>query len=479
MKFWILLSIFTFFSLDSKSEASPSLKAVGINAIQSDGIKERRGEFKPPISIYDLEEMNKVLFSEMSEQKSELKKVKYYLLNGEVRLAKMYLFKISRTQNKLRPVIFRYLGILSFVDGDFKKTYEYLSIPELQKIPHFSKICIVKTLTGIVLNKINQLQKDWTECKEQNSYQFQGNRDLWIETIVQLKIKPFVGTTKIPFKNLNIAAFDAEEAKLMLKLALYLNQEQLIIDQMNEFSFDQLQDEEFRELLGQALFRVGKFAKAYRFIEDLKTPNVENIKGNLYSLRNKYELAYAQHKLALDQKQNSQNALERLLPLAWLLGDWEGGSKYAENVITSPQTQINKYTIMAAFLMQKGEYNQSNQILGKISSDSKKGTEIEVSQIAGFNSMMLNKANLAKKHAYQSCYQFDLISCWLLFQLTQWDQFPSTIKREETLPHKREWENLVNEDRNQPLQEKNYINQLDIEELDDKLIQLMPSSEGN
>ena len=63
--------------------------------------------------------------------------------------------------------------------------------------------------------------------------------------------------------------------------------------------------------------------------------------------------------------------------------------------------------------------------------------------------------------------------------LTQWDQFPSTIKREETLPHKREWENLVNEDRNQPLQEKNYINQLDIEELDDKLIQLMPSSEGN
>jgi hypothetical protein len=393
-----------------------------------------------------------------------------------VRLARLYLSKIARTQGRLKPIIFRYLALLSFVDSDFEKTYEYLSIPELQRIPNFGKICILKTLSEIVLNKINQLDEDWNKCKEQNSYDFSGNSDIWIESIVQLKLKPFPGTTKVPFKKIKIAALNSEEAKLMLKLALYLNQEQLIIEQINEFTLDQLEDEGFRELIGQALFRAGKFAKAYRFIEDLKTPNVENIKGNLYTLRTKYELAYAQHKLALDQKQNSQNALERLLPLAWLLGDWEGGSKYAENVITSPNTLINKYTIMSAFLMQKGDYKKSDEVLNKISIDSKKGLQIEVTQIAGLNAMMQNKAETARKNALESCNQFDLINCWLLFQLTQWDQFPSTAKREDNVPNDKKWEKLVNDDLNEPLNERNYINQLDIEELDDKLIQLIPST---
>ncbi len=475
MKFWILLTIFSLFSQIEKSWPIDRV-GVGVSATQSEDLKSRRGELRPPVSIYDLEDLNKVLFSEMREQKNELKRVKYYLLNGEVRLAKLYLSKIARTQGKLRPVIFRYLALLSFVESDFEKTYEYLSIPELQRIPNYAKICILKTLSEIVLNKINQLDEDWKKCKEQNSYDFSGNSDIWIESIVQLKLRPIPGTTKIPFRKIKIAALDAEEAKLMLKLSLYLNQEQLVIEQINEFTLDQLQDEEFRELIGQALFRAGKFAKAYRFIEDLKTPNVENIKGNLYSLRSKYELAYAQHKLALEQKQNSQNAIERLLPLAWLLGDWEGGSKYAENVITSPHTLINKYTIMSAFLMQKGDYKKSDEVLSKISLDSKKGLEIELTQIAGFNAMMQNKADIARKNAYQSCYQFDLINCWLLFQLTQWDQFPSTAKREDQVPNNKKWEKLVNEDLNDPLTEKNYINQLDIEELDDKLIKLIPST---
>ena len=99
-----------------------------------------------------------------------------------------------------------------------------------------------------------------------------------------------------------------------------------------------------------------------------------------------------------------------------------------------------------------------------------------MTQIAGFNAMMQNKSDIARKNDYQSCYQFDLINCWLLFQLTQWDQFPSTAKREDQIPNNKKWEKLVNEDLNDPLTEKNYINQLDIEELDDKLIKLIPSN---
>lgn len=75
-----------------------------------------------------------------------------------------------------------------------------------------------------------------------------------------------------------------------------------------------------------------------------------------------------------------------------------------------------------------------------------------------------------------SCDQFDMINCWVLLQMEQWDSFALTIRREEKLPNKREWEKLSQEEFNQPLTETVYVNQLDIEELDDKLIKLVPNA---
>lgn len=453
------------------------------NPIRSDGgsisystpnLLRLRGTLKPPPSIYDLEELNLVLFSEMKGQSDDLKRVKYYLINGEIRLAKVYLAKLTYQETKLRPVIYRYLAILNFMTSDFEKTYQYLTLPELQNMPHYAKICTLKVLSEIVLNKTVDLEDDWARCQLENPGNFREKNLVWLETLVQLKLKPAVGSTKIPFKRLKLAALDNDELKVMLKLALYLNQEQLVMDQLPELTVDQLQDSEVRELAGQIFFRVGALAKSYRFVEDLKSPNSENIKGNLYLLRNKYELAYAQFKLALEQKINSQNAMERLLPLAWLLGDWEGGSKYAEMVIASPQTQINKMTLTAAFLMQKGDYDKADKVLHTIAERSRRGAEIDVTQLASFTALMQNKPDLVRKQANMSCEQYDLVNCWVLFQLGQWDAFPLTIRREEKISEKRDWEKLVKEDFNQPLKETVYVNQIDIEEMDDKLIQLIP-----
>ena len=446
----------------------------GTVSYATEGLLRLRGTLRPPTSIYDLEELNLVLFSDMKEQSDDLKKVKYYLINGEIRLAKVYLAKLTYQQTKLRPVIFRYLAILNFMTSDFQKTFDYLTLPELQNLPHFAKICTLKVLSEIVLNKTSLLEDDWARCQLENPGNFRDKNLIWLETLVQLKLKPKEGITKIPFKRFKIASLDTDETKVMLKLALYLNQEALVIDQLPEMTVDQLQDPEVRELAGQIFFRTGQLAKSYRFVEDLKSPNSENIKGNLYLLRNKYELAYAQFKLALEQKQNSQNAMERLLPLAWLLGDWEGGSKYSEMVIASPQTQINKLTLTAAFLMQKGDYDKADRVLLTISERSRRGAEIDVTQLASFTALMQNKPDVVRKQAGLSCEQYDLVNCWVLFQLGQWDAFPLTIRREEKLSEKRDWEKLVKEDFNQPIKETVYVNQIDIEEMDDKLIQLIP-----
>ena len=434
----------------------------------------RRGELVPPTSFYDLEEMNRVLFSDLRNQSEDLKKVKYYLLNGEIRHARATLAKLAYTQTKLRPVIFRYLGILSFIEGKFEKSFEYLALRELQNIPHFGKICFIKVLDEIVLNKKYELEKDWEKCKVENQKFIRESHLVWLETLVQLKINPKPGMTKVPFKALNIATLTADEAKIMLKLALYLNQESLVVEQLPLLTLDQLEEPEVRELAGQIFFRTGKLAQSYRFVEDLKSPNSENIKGNLYLLRNKYEVAYAQFKVALEQKQNSQNAMERLLPLAWLLGDWEGGVKYSEMVLASPQTQVNKLVLTAAFLMQKGDYDQTSKILESIAQRSRRGTVIDITQIASFTALMQNKPDVVKKQAALSCNQYDLVNCWVLFQISQWDGFPVMIRREDPLPEKKEWERLMASEETKPLKETVYVNQLDIEEMDDKLIQLIP-----
>lgn len=441
----------------------------------SEGLLSRRGEFVPPPVLLDPIELNRVLFSEMQEQNDSLKKVKYYLLNGETRMAQVYLFKLGNSQGKLKPIVHRYLGMLSFIEGKFQKAYEFLSLPALQSLPHYSKICTLKVLTQIVLNKTKTLEDEWTRCQLENSQHFKADNMIWMETLVQMKLRPRHGLTRIPFKGVKLAAFDNNQLKIYLKLALYLNQEQLVEPQLKDLTLDQMEDTEVRELVGHIYFRLGALAKSYRFIEDLKSPNAENIKGNLYLLRSKYELAYAQFKLALEQKQNSQNAMERILPLSWLLGDWAQGSIYAERVIASPQTQINKMTLVAAFHTQKGNFEKAKDVLDTIVMRSRRGTEIDVTQLHSFVALMQNKIPAIKRQASLSCAQRDLINCWLGFQVEQWDAFPLTIRRPDEIPVKREWEKLSGSELNQPLQETVYVNQLDIEELDDKLIKLIPN----
>lgn len=436
-------------------------------------IYQNRGNFSPPPSILELEDVDRVLFSDIRSQDTVLKKVKFYLVNGETRKARVYLNKLTYARTKLTPIAFRYLGVLSFIEGDFAGSYKWLSKPEIQSIPHYSKICMLKVLNQVVLSLTNEIEKDWDRCKLENPKNFKEDNLVWMETLVQLKLKPYVGVTKVPFKKFRIPAMNQDELKIFLKLALYLNQEQLVVEQIPELSEDQLKDTEVRELAGQVLFRTGALAKSYKFVEDLKSPNSENIKGNLYLLRKKYEIAYAQFKVALEQKQNSQNAMERLLPLAWLLGDWEEGAKYAERVIASPQTQINKLTLLAAFLTQKSDFEQATKVLEIITQRSPRGTEIDVTQIYGFVSLMQNRPELALKQTSASCSQYDLVSCWLHLQLGQWDSFPLSMVRPDKIVIKDDVAVMTQSFTSDPIKETVFVNQLDIEEMDDQLIKLI------
>jgi hypothetical protein len=437
---------------------------------------KNRGHLKVVADDYDIENLNRTLVQELARETDILKQVKYNLINGDVRVAKTYLAKVASSRSRLRPVIYRYLGIVSFIDGKFSEAYRYLSLKELQEGQHFAKICTLKILSAIALNKKENLSTDWQTCQLRNGSAMSATGFLWMQTLIDLKLHPFSGITKIPFQGTKLSRYEVEDLKILLKLAMYLNQESLVLPELPALTLAQLQDEEVRELVGAIYFRTGSFARAYRFTEGISSPNSENIKGNLYLLREKYELAYAQFKLALEQKHNSQNALERMLPLAWLLGDWEGGAQYAQMLTATPSTQMNKLTLLAAFLMQKSSFAESRKVLKLISERSSRWSELDVAQIGSFVALMQNDRNELIKNSSLACKKNDLVNCWVLFQSWQWENLPLIVKRDEEVQVEPMWEKLSQETFDEPLKETVYINQLDIEELDDKLVQLRPKT---
>ncbi len=434
---------------------------------------QERGNLKPPQDVLNYRGLNVALMNAFEEETDELKKVKYYLINGETRLAKLYLDKVTYGRSKLTPIFLRYHGIIAFIEGDFKTAFRYLNRPEINEIPHFSRICPLKILTEIVLNETELLDSDWRRCQHENRKKFNSISLTWLEVLVKLKLEAAPGVTKTPLKKMKLATLDTEEIKIVLKLALYLNQETMILPEVTSLEVEHLRDTDVRDLLGQIYYRTGNLKKAYHMVEELKSPNAENIKGNLYILRKKYELAYAQFKLALEQKQNSQNALERLVPLAWMLEDWEKGAEYAESLIATPETQMNKLALLAAFELRAGRFDKAKSLLTLINQKSRRGAHLDVTQLNSYVSIEKNDAEAIRKQSHFSCEQFDLINCWVQYQLYQWESFPLTMKRNDSVISKTSWEKLVNEEIDEPLKETVYINQLDIEEMDDNLIQLI------
>lgn len=434
---------------------------------------ERRGQYLPISNIFSQEELNKVFFTESRQYKEELKKIKYFLINGELQLAKVYLQKLTIGQSKLRPIAFRYLGIIAFIEQEYQKSIKYLSTGELQSQPHFAKVCSLLTLNKIILSQLSDLEEEWYRCTVEAQKDINPLNLVWLDTLVRLKIQPLPGITGKPFQKITLRSLDNQDLKILLKFAIYLNQESLVVSQLPELTPDQLIDQDVRELAGHIFFRSGKFANAFRFIEDIKSPNAENIKGNLYLLREKYEIAYAQFKLALKEKQNSQNALERLVPIAWLLGDWKMGSAYSQQLIGRSGKEANKLTVMAAFEMQAGNYEKSRELLREIRQKSRRGTALEVNQIGAFSALMENDQAELKSTATQSCELYDMVNCWVLFQMYHWENFPLIVRRGDDIPRKDDWTKLTQEKLPGKLTEPSYVYQQDIEELDDLNIKLI------
>lgn len=433
-------------------------------------------KYNYPLNKLELEKKNEVIVTtKKAKALDQLKEIKLNIINGNLDYAQFLLLKDDISKDFSKPIKLRYLAMINFIKGDYFKSLDYLKSPDLNTFESNPKMCMLRVLNLLILDKLQDSKIEWAKCR--NVALITQKADyLWFQTLFDLKMQSLNKNEVNPFNGLAIDNQQGQTLQTYLKLALYLNKQKLIIPRFQYFSLDTLQDTKLRELIGLNYFKDGNITMAYKLLEDLNTVNAEVFKGNLYLATNKYTLAYAQYKLALQKKNNSQNALERVIPVAWKLKQWPEGINFLAKLQHRPDTYVEKLSLLAAFQTQNLEYKQAYKTLKKILKITNQGHSIEVSQLLSLNALIAGDLFQAENYMIQSCNSKDGFSCWLLYQVSTWNSYDKLLKRKDSIHNESEdlIEKYSSKKYYKPLVGRKFIDQSAIDELDNNTINLLP-----
>lgn len=351
---------------------------------------------------------NTIISQSISEQKqiAHLQKIKYLIINGNLNSAKILLKEANLNENFSKSTQYRYLAIINFIQKNYSEVIKILSDSTMNDFTAIQNTCMMKILSLLILNKIERAKLDWKVCRDSLINKSPTNL-AWMDTIFLLKTSNDPKKIDKIFQGISVDNLENDQLRLYLKLAFYLNKQDKILDRFQYFGENVLSDPIYRELIGLNYFRAGKLEKAYSILENLETTNAEVFKGNLYLFQKKYELAYAQYKLALQKKNNSLNAIERLLPLSWQLEQWTEGLDYAQRLNATKNQKIEHLTLISAFLTMMDKHKTAKKKLQEILQMTNQGQAHEVSQILVYNGLSLNNYDDVQNFSYQSCKSLD------------------------------------------------------------------------
>jgi hypothetical protein len=465
---------FIYFSLVSLALSAAAMASL---TIDNSEVRTMRGEVKPREFGIENIIIGKILEEAKTQRRNVLKEAKFFLVNGETELARYNIKKLLlRDQDQFIPVALRYLALAEFQDGNWKEAFNILSRPELTKDPHYSHICGLKIITRIALSDTFEIDNEWERCQNVNKRDLRQKDTEWMDILVNLVAKRKKNVSENYVKSRRIKNLAIDDLRSFLKLVLYLNIEDKIVDELEALDSEAIEDDETRTIMAQIYFRQGRFVYAWKLMEDLTNPNAEIMKGNLWLLRGNHELAYAQFKLALQVKANSHNAIERALPLAWVLEQWKDGLIYADRIYAYDKNRLQKLTTTAAFAVKLEKWEEADHKLAMVHRERGEDTALEVSQLSSYVALNRKDSRGMKKHALKACEAGDMSACWLVNAENTWGNLPSLINRDEEVNQGEPlWKTLLNESEAE-FKDKLYIEQKDIEELDDALIKLVSES---
>lgn len=436
----------------------------------------QRFDYSYPNSQFKIAEENLQTKSFEATKKIDLlEKIKYLIVRGNLDYAKVLLKEADISTDFTKATQLRYLAIIYFVEGNYKLALDTVSRKELKSFQAEPRVCFIKVLSLMITERTNEATNAWQTCYDA-TVSYSPTNLLWMRILVDLKTTSNKNYVEDIFKEISVENLDKNYLRIYLKLALYLNKQDKVIPRFKFFSEEVLNDTSLRELIGFNYFRAGDVQMAYNTIESLNTANSETFKGNLYSFQGQYNQAYAQYKLALQLKNNSQNAIDRLIPLSWMLGQYKEGVNFLQKNLVSQDNLVQQNTLLAAFLTMNEKHQSSAQILDRIIEYTNRGEPLEVSQLLVYNAYSLGDQDKIELFSANSCEKYDGLNCWVKSLYYNWPNALDITKKQEKIhpTNSFQQEKLVQLKFNSEIKESNPVDQKKIEELDNNLINLLP-----
>lgn len=406
-------------------------------------------------------------------------KAKFKMINGDLKTARFLLGRINDKTSPLTGVKQRYLAVIDFIEGRFRESLSKLSQPNLQTSTNYKQICLLKLVNMMALNDGDAVRREAPGCMSQTS-DYSKNDQFWLDTMVKLKTRDQTGIKKNMIMDILTTLSDDEQIKLWMKTGLYLSREEEIIFMLGGLPESSYQSKKLREIVGFLFMRKGNFERAVKFVDDIDSANAENIKGTFNLYNREYELAFGHFKLALKKKQDSANALERAIPLAWLLKQWDDGLQMVSSSTNRSLDNRKKKALAIAFMIRQKKFIEAQKELALLRIDFKNVPPYEVLVMETYVNLILSANDIKydrrkiEETSEAACKAFDIMGCWISLQFIQWDNLGKTITRDEPIYTDKTLtvESLKTKQIITPLKEVQSVDQSDIEELDSRTVNI-------
>ena len=407
------------------------------------------------------------------QQKSHLslRKAKSFLVIGDLETAEFFLEKAGRVQGMDALVKQRFRALSFFMDKKYAQSLDILKDNSFKRPGYFKEICLQKLVTMVMAGDMENFQADFERCSNLNR-QTSKTGQLWMDSLKKLIDKRVV----ISRAGHDMPFFE-DMLAIWMKLALYLGEETIVLDNIDRLPEEQYESSIIRELLAFLYYRVGNDEMAGRFAESIESANGDNIKGRLALKKEDYKSAFNHFKLALEKRPNSKNAFEGALPLAWILGKWQEGADlldryYPENL----KQDIKKQALAIGFDIKLGRFDQAetNMRILKTLLDKRplKRLNLKVPKIIPvmheFIALMRGEEREFSKSSMAACRESHGISCWFVHQQILWNDFSRIIQKKENTSQafSLNLDSLKKKEKTVPLKEEIFIEQKEIEKLD-------------
>ena len=91
-------------------------------------------------------------------------RAKYKLISGDLKLSKFYLNRIDDKKSRVIRIKQRYLAIISFIEGKFAQSLDYLKDKNFYESSIFPQVCLLKLINFMATNDIDSLKREKDSC---------------------------------------------------------------------------------------------------------------------------------------------------------------------------------------------------------------------------------------------------------------------------------------------------------------------------